>query len=127
MARGKSRSRSEGASSANGEEVVKIDLVRKALKVLGKDAKPLALQAYLRENDNHDMATNMISSYKSMLTKRKKKKKAAAQRSEPSAPKAAAAKASPAHISLKDIRAVKGLTSRLGAARVRELAEVLSK
>ena len=102
----------------------KIAAVRETLSVLGSDAKPLAIQDYLKSKLDIDMTTNMISNYKTAIHKK------AGKRGRPKGKRSAARKAPANHrgnISLADIQAVKALTDRIGADKVKELAAVLSK
>jgi hypothetical protein len=60
-------------------------------------------------------------------SKKKRKKRAARPAPAPAAhPNAAPAPRAPAGISLEDVQAVKGLVERIGAAKVQELAGMLS-
>lgn len=117
MARGKSKG-----------DITKAEAVRQTLAELGNDAKPLQIQDHLKTKFGMDMATSVISNYKSVLLKRARGKKARR-----GSPKAQAEAAAPNHVSppdgirLEDIRAVKQLVDQMGAEKVRQLAEVLAK
>ena len=107
MARGK---------SAEGE-IIQAALVREALGALGGSAKPAAIDEYIREKHNRVVPRPIISSYKSM-EKNKRNKGGGAKRGR----KAAAGSGG---IMLEDLAAVRGLVSRLGAAQVKQLVDVL--
>lgn len=102
-------------AKGKGSGVNKSALVREALDALGLDAKPIAIDAYIKEKHNVEVPKAIISSYKSSY-KAKTGKPAAAKRG----PKAAAG-----GIQIEDLAAVRGLVSRLGAAQVKELVDVL--
>jgi len=91
----------------------------------------LEIQAYVESEFGIDMNTNVISAYKSMLKAKKPAAKAAKAATAPAAngAKAAHAPASkPAGgISMDDIRAIKEMADRIGANKVKELADVLGK
>ena len=58
----------------NGQEggvrVNKMDLVRKALRRLGNDAKPKRIQGYLKKRYGLEMSNDMISTYKGNILKK---------------------------------------------------------
>jgi hypothetical protein len=106
----------------------KMDAVRDALQHLGRKAKPLEIQDYVRTHLSVEMSPSMISNYKSYLKKKGgrlgrggRKAKAAA-----SAPAAAPA-VTEGGFTVEDIRLVKKLADQIGAEKVRDLAEVLAK
>src|SRR6186997_2025814 len=49
--------------------VNKAQMVRDAIAALGKDAKPVAIQAYVKDAGGPEIPTVMISSYKSNMKK----------------------------------------------------------
>src|SRR4051794_38434464 len=57
--------------------MTKIDAVRQALEAMGSDAKPLAIQAYLKDRLGMEVKTNLISVYKKDLARRAGKGKGA--------------------------------------------------
>jgi len=99
-----------------------MDAMRQTLAALGRDAMPLDLQKHLKDTWGIDMKTSVISNYKSVILNPKKPAKAP----KTAAPLVAAKSATNGGISLEDIAAVKAVVDRLGAAKVRQLAEVLS-
>jgi hypothetical protein len=122
MAKTKGKTAAQAAKPKNG--LNKMDAMRKALADLGYEARPLELQKHLKAKYATDMDTKTISSYKSTLSKQ-----AAAQSAVTRKPAASAAVAPAANsgITVEDIKAVKELAERLGADKVKELAEVLGR
>lgn len=103
------------ASKTNGKKLTKADAVRQALGRLGADAKPLDIKPFLQQEFGINMSTSMISSYKSSENKRAATQSRVARR---------AARAAQNQFSLEDVQAVKQLTERIGAEKVRELADL---
>jgi hypothetical protein len=115
MPRGIPKHREDGAN------ISKMEGVRRALRALGRDAAPKDIQEYLRNEFAIDMDTTMISNYKSSL---KSSGKSAIIRK----PGVRMSIARPAGgITVEDIRAVKAVVQKLGASKVRQLADVLGK
>jgi hypothetical protein len=101
--------------------MTKIEAVKRALAELGPDAMPLKIKDYLDKNFGIQMDPQNISNYKSTL-------KTAERRGLIRQPEAKAAAASTAGgFSLEEIQAVKEVADRIGADKVRQLAEVLSR
>ena len=117
--------------------MTKADAARQAFGELGKKAKPLQVQALLREKFNIEMSTKAISNYKTALKNKGKKKQAAATHAaRPGAAQQPQAHAVPAPggrgkaaggIDLKDILAVKELVRRIGADQLKSLIDILVK
>src|SRR5262249_34600118 len=99
-------------------EISKMEAVRRALGELGAEALPVAIQEFVKSNFKIEMQTGMISSYKSSLSK-----KATGESRTIRIARAPVARG----MSLEDIRAVKELVDRLGADKVRDLAELLAR
>jgi hypothetical protein len=99
--------------------------VRQALAELGNDAKPVAIQEYLKKA-GIDMSTNMVSNYKTHILKKSGKRRKRRGRKLVVA-KAAAAPAPRNSIGMADLQQIKALTDRIGADKVRELATLLGK
>jgi hypothetical protein len=74
--------------------ITKMEGVKRALKALGKDAKPLAIQAYLKDKLGIEISADVASNYKKVLAKRARAK-GTTPAQKPAAPKAAAQKAEP--------------------------------
>jgi hypothetical protein len=99
----------------------KTEMVSRALDTLGFDAKPLELKEHIRKEFGTDMDPQHISNYKSNL-KKTRSKPGPKKRTGPTA-----AGTTPSGFSLADIQAVKEVADRIGADKVKQLAEVLSK
>lgn len=99
----------------------KMAAVREALSVLGKKAKPVAIQEYLRTK-GVEMTTGMVSNYKSLLTKKKRRKKRKVADAAPAVEEGAVRSKG---ITMADIIAVQELAAKMGPAKFRELAKVL--
>src|SRR6516225_9932861 len=72
MPRGKAKHDPANPHSAGGAGS-KMDAVRKAISNLGFDAKPPALDSFIREHYGIEIPHNMISSYKSQLKAQSRK------------------------------------------------------
>src|SRR5262249_35836436 len=96
------------------------DMVRDALKELGNDAKPLAIQAHIKSKFGKELATQIISNYKFQL--RKKTGAGPSGRGRGRGKRGAAAGLLN---DVETIRVLRGLVSKLGAAQVKELVDVL--
>jgi hypothetical protein len=109
------------ATMAVGTGITKIEAVRRALAELGPDAMPLKIKGYLKRNFRIDMEPQNISNYKSTLKAAEKSAPILQPEAKPATTTAAGG------FSLEDIEAVKEVADRIGAEKVRQLAEVLSK
>jgi hypothetical protein len=113
--------------------ITKWDAVRQALEAMGGDAKPLAIQAYLKDHLGMEVKTNLISVYKKDLAKKAGKKKRAkmpaAARKDGAGDQALVQPkpAAPGGILLEDILAVRNLVNRLGAAPLHTLIDAFAK
>lgn len=106
----------------------KMEAVRQALAKHGKDTKPGDLLNHLKSDFGITMSYDMASTYKSAALKKKKgKRRGRKPGRKPMAAVSTANGQTSAAISLDDIKAVKALADRLGAEKVRQLAEVLAK
>jgi hypothetical protein len=106
--------------------LTKMEAVRRALSELGKDAKPLQIQAWVKEKHGIEMSADHVSVCKgTILRKARGKRKAAAVRPREQARPAPAAQRN--GISLDDIEAVKGLVGRVGADNLKQLVDVLAR
>ncbi len=104
----------------------KMDAVRQALASLGYDAKPPALDKFIRETFGLTIQPNMISSYKSQLKSKPKKGGKGGRRGRPPLSESAVPKEVGGNISFKDLHDVKTLAGRLGISKLRKLVDVLS-
>lgn len=113
----------------NGTAPNKYDAVRQACVALGKKAKPRALRGWIQEHLGMDVATSLISNYKSLLSKARGKGKVGRPRKDaagaPAGPVGRGARAG--GISVDDVKTVKELADRIGADQVKQLAEMLGK
>ncbi len=124
------RPKSKPGGANNGGKVNQMDAVRQALATLGMTASPRDIQAHLREKMGLEMSANMISSYKSSIRKKAGLRRLRGGRKKGRAPAEAAAVERPVAlsgeaISIKDLRTLKDLASRLGAGRFREVVEFI--
>jgi hypothetical protein len=104
----------------------KMSMVREALQTLGESAKPLAIQAHIKEKFDLLIPPTVISSYKNNI-KKGGVGKPARRAGRPGRP----AKVAQATMSVSklanDIAVIKDLVSRLGVSEVHGLVDVLSK
>jgi hypothetical protein len=108
--------------------VTKMEAVRQAVAKLGPDAKPVEILAFIKETYGLEMSTEMAYNYKSTALKQARGgKKRGRKPGRKAAAPANGRKGRRAGITFEDIQAVKALTDRIGADKVRQLAEVLSK
>jgi len=106
-------------TAANGAGISKFEAVRRALKELGSDAKPLEIKDYIKKQFGIEMDSQNVSNYKSTL---KAKSRRGPKHRAGSTPVTAQG-----GFSLEDIQAVKEVADRIGPDKVRQLAEVLSR
>jgi hypothetical protein len=110
--------------------ITKHEGVRQALTELGRDAKPLDIQKYVKDRFGFDMTVAHIYTSRSDILRKGVKKKsskgpkieAAAQ---PQVEPARVAQKSTAAVSLDDLRAIKGLVSRIGPEVVKTLIDLV--
>jgi hypothetical protein len=121
--------RGKAAKSADGVKINKMNCVREALTALGKKAMPKAIVEFIQSQHQFTMSADMVSNYKSyLLSKGKHKKKGGLKAgSSPAALVAAGKNGKTGAITIDDIRAVKALADKIGADKIRQLAEVLAK
>lgn len=111
----------QSATTADGTGITKKEAVRRALAELGLEAMPLEIKGYLKKTFHIDMDSQNISNYKSTLKSERK-----SVVSPPPVTKQTVTAAT-GGFSLEDIQAVKEVADRIGADKVRQLAEVLSR
>jgi hypothetical protein len=103
----------------------KMEAIRRALAKLGNRAMPLEIQDFIKTNFDVEMATKVISVYKSLLTRKKgkrgRKPKAVGATDEPT-PQRARHEA----VSFKDMRTMREISNRLGPTRMRELVALMA-
>ena len=107
----------------------KLGLVREAIATLGNDALPKGIQEEVKSKHRRNLDLNLISNYKNIVLKEggKAEQKTTTGKKKMGRPKKAAASASNGKggISIDEIKAVKALAERIGAAKLKQLAEVL--
>jgi hypothetical protein len=119
------------AAAVNGQVQEKLtnkaEALRRALAQLGSTARPAEIQDFIKANFGVEMITTVISVYKCQLLKRIGKKGKAGWK-----PKEAGAIIGPSSkraiheaVSFRDLRTVKEISNRLGAARMRELLSLM--
>jgi hypothetical protein len=106
------------AKGKSGGGITIADMVRDAMKELGDDAKPLAMQEHIQNKFGKELGTQIISNYKFQI----RKKAGAAPAGRGRGKRAAAAGVLD---DVETIRLIRGLVSSLGARRVKELVDVL--
>ena len=94
----------------------KMDAVRQAISVLGKDASPIKIHEFMKSKFKMDMTTAHVSNHKTTVLREKGKKPVAAKEvtapamaKAPAPVKAATASAKGSEVRLTDLEAVKGL------------------
>lgn len=127
-------------SKAPGD-LTKKGAVRLALKDLGKDAKPMQLQAHIKDRYKIDMDLNHISTCKGEILRETSSAKPTTGKTTPAkahAPSKPTGKSSQTHvsgprqadgvqgISLRDIETIKDLVERMGALNLKRLIEVMA-
>jgi hypothetical protein len=120
------------AETANGSKgVSKMEAVRAALRELGRKAKPLKIQEFIKEKFNIDMSPDHISNYKSTILKGKGKSGKRGRPKGTGVPAAAKPAAGNAHsrsgLALEDVENVKKLVRRFGSDSLKRLIDVLTK
>jgi hypothetical protein len=107
----------EGANGASGDatpSLSKKEMVQRALKALGPDAKPAKIHKWVLRKFKVDMSPNHISSYKSQL-------RGPDERPAPTGRNGASAE----DVRIKDIQTLKELSDRLGPKKFRSLIDLL--
>jgi hypothetical protein len=119
--------------------ITKMDAVRRAIRQLGRGAKPSQIQGAIKEQFGVEMTLDHISNYKSTILKQAggKAKKAAKKPAAPTpvaaaagaAPKAAAAgnRLTRGALTVEDVDIVKKLLSRHGPHNLKGLIDVLAR
>jgi hypothetical protein len=112
--------------------LTKMEAVRRALAELGRDAKPLKIQAWVKDTYGTVMSADHVSTYKgTILRKARGRRKSAARKSaalpQPSAAREVRSAARGDSFSLEDIEALKSLVGRVGADGLKRLIDVLGR
>ncbi len=120
--------------------MTKFDAVKAALADMGPDAKPLAIQAYVKKHFNIDISTVVVSAYKKELRARgqlparkpdpQTQAKPATPPTKPATPATPRAEpvtpAAKNGISIEDLQAVKALIGRVGPEGLKTLIDLMS-
>jgi hypothetical protein len=112
------------AEQANGQDITKWEAVQRALSALGNDATPLQIKDFIKSHFRMNLETSLISNYKHSMLKKGAGKSSVGRKPQS---QAAAQAGSSGGITVADIKAVKEVVDRLGADKVLDLAQVLSK
>jgi hypothetical protein len=112
------------AQLANGQTASKWEAVQRALSALGKDAMPNQIKEYIKTHFRMNLDNSLISNYKHSMVKKGVGKSSVGRKPQS---QAAAGAGSSGEITVADIKAVKEVVDRLGAEKVVDLAQVLSK
>src|SRR5262249_180416 len=101
---------------SNGEKKLsQKEMVRTALQEVGSNAKPQELQSHIKSKFNVDLPPNTISNYTSIL---KREAGAPTGRGRGRPPAAA--------LQVEDFETIRKLVTRLGAAQVKRLVDVVA-
>jgi hypothetical protein len=131
MAKKSSQSQAAAPTQPAAAPIKKQEAVRRALAALGRDAKPLQLQAWIRENLHIEMTADHVSTAKGIILRQQAKAKKAAK-PKPAPQPAAAPKPQPpsgkqAALPLDDILMVKQLVGRYGAGPLHTLIDAFAE
>lgn len=114
----KTKAKTEEQGNGGGEKVNKMDCVRQVLDQIGYDAKPKAIQEEVKNRFGFEMDANMISNYKSYLSKRAS--------GQSGLMRGGRGRRKGGEITMEDVRIIREMTQRLGSDRVRELTQMFS-
>jgi len=124
----------DGAGAQAARKMKKREAVRQSLAFLGKDAKPQAMLADIRERFGIEMTTDHISTEKGILLRQKKAGRkpgrprgSSTQEQQPAAPapRQAGHGGSGSSVPVEDVVTLKALVKRNGAGALRTLLGVL--
>lgn len=107
--------------------MTKAEAVRQTLAKLGNDVKPNDIVNHVKSAFGLEMSYDMASTYKSAALKKAGGKRRGRKPGRKPAVAATNGRRAGGSISMADIQAVKDLADRLGADKVRQLAEVLAR
>ncbi len=105
----------------------KAEAFRRALAQLGSKARPTEIQDFIKTNFDVEMTTSVISVYKSQLLKKIGKRAKAGRKPEEAGAVIMLSSKPAIHeaVSFKDLRTLREISNRLGAARMRELVALM--
>jgi hypothetical protein len=127
----------KAANKSEEPVITKYEAVRRALAKLGKDAKPLAIQSYVKEHFNIEMTPGHAKTNKGKILREAAAKKSG-KKAEAAPPAAKTSPAAPAPtqagkasngkktIELEDILTLRKLVDRVGPAHLQTLIDVMS-
>lgn len=103
-------------------------MVMTALQELGEDAKPQAIQDYIKSKYGKELSKTIISNYKSNMKRKGVIGAAGPAETETAAPGAGRGRPQGTGngIQVEDLEAVRGLVSRLGATQLRRVVDALA-
>ena len=108
----------KGKTDGGEKKPSQMGMVRAALEDMGREAKPMEMQAHIKSKFGVELPPNIISNYKSQL----KRKNGA-----PAGPgRGRRAGGGGGGLQVEDLAAVRGLVTRLGADKVKKLIDVLA-
>jgi hypothetical protein len=88
-----------------------MSMVRQALQDMGGDAKPLEMQAHIKDKFDVELPANIISNYKSQIKRKEGLSGSGRGRK--------------AGLQVEDFETIRKLVTRLGADQVKRLVEVV--
>ncbi len=100
--------------AASNKGPSRMEIVRAALQELGENAKPLEIQAHIKEKTGQEIPTNIISNYKFQI------------RSKASGTSRGRRRTAAGALQVEDFEAIRGLVNRLGADQVKRLVDVVA-
>ena len=122
------------ATTNPAEGMSKMDAVRQALSDLGKDAKPLELQPYIKQSFGIDMSVDHVSTYKSQILRKKGKRRGRKPAGQESANGTAGTAAAPAaHAAKKhatgslseQVAMLKAVAGAIGKEEAKKILDIL--
>src|SRR5262249_13180363 len=132
MAKKQHRPGDTGGSHPNGQAGEKLtsktEAVRRALDGLGPDAMPLAIREHVRKQFGVEISPKAVSISKTKLLREGRKRRKPGPRAKVQRTPPAASPRAGGHgeVTIRDLRAVKELSERVGPARLRELLDLLA-
>src|SRR5580658_10430792 len=105
-------------AETNGEQISKMEAMRRALAKMGTEAKTVDYQAFIKKEFGLEMTTEMITNYKSTL--KHSGEKSTVTHSPKAATPALKTQAT-GGFSLGELEAVKALADKIGAEKVQQL------
>jgi hypothetical protein len=103
--------------------MTKMEAVRRGLSDLGKDAKPVQLQAHIKEKFGIEMGTDHISTYKGTILKTKRAKKKSAK-SSVKALHASSANGAPRGLA-EQVAMLKSVAAAIGKEEAKQIIDLL--